>query len=114
MEQINIFSGDRIISSIFAGSSMEGLERCLEAYDSVFVVMDRAVAMECPSAAVVAEMMNRRGAPGMLVFKSILADFFEQMHKAGQMAAFCAQDLRKDAARAFVERMLAQFGIKED
>lgn len=67
MEQINIFSGERIISSIFAGSSMEGLERCLEAYDSVFVVMDRAVAMECPSAAVVAEMMNRRGAPGMLV-----------------------------------------------
>ena len=47
--------------------SIEELESLLEAYDSVFAVMDRAVAMECPASVRLAEILNTRSVPGMLV-----------------------------------------------
>lgn len=67
MERIDIYSGEKVISQILVEDGMAGLERCLEPYDSVYVVMDANVAMKCPSAAEIAEMLNRRGVPGMLV-----------------------------------------------
>ena len=67
MEQINICSGDRIISRIMVGQTSADLESCLERYPHVFAVMDSNVAMNCPAAMEMAEIMNRRGVPGKLV-----------------------------------------------
>ena len=67
MEQINIYSGERIISRIMVGETMEGLEIALEKYPHVFAVMDDNVAMHCPVAAEIAGIMNRKGVPGKLI-----------------------------------------------
>ena len=67
MEQINLKENERIISRIFIDEGIERLEACLEPYRHVFVVMDSNVAMNCPAAYEVSQMMNRRGVPGMLV-----------------------------------------------
>jgi len=67
MEQINIYSGERVISRIVVERTVAALEPCLEKYQHVFVVMDSNVAMNCPSAAQIAQIMNRKGAPGRLV-----------------------------------------------
>ncbi len=67
MEHINIYSGERIISRIMVGQTSADLEACLERYPRVFAVMDSNVAMNCPAAMEMAEIMNRRGVPGKLV-----------------------------------------------
>ena len=67
MEQINLKENERIISRIFIDEGIERLEACLEPYKHVFVVMDSNVAMKCPAAYDMSQMLNRRGAPGMLV-----------------------------------------------
>ena len=67
MEQINIYSGERVISHIVVERTVAALEPCLEKYQHVFVVMDSNVAMNCPAAAQIAQIMNRKGAPGRLV-----------------------------------------------
>lgn len=67
MEPIKIYSGDEVVSRIYVEDGIEGLEGCLEGYQHVFVVMDGNVAMNCPAAYEVSQMLNRRGVPGMLV-----------------------------------------------
>lgn len=67
MEQISIIENEKVISRILIHESVERLEACLEPYKHVFVVMDSNVAMNCPAAYEVSQMMNRRGVPGMLV-----------------------------------------------
>jgi 3-dehydroquinate synthetase len=67
MEQINIYSGERVISRIVVERTVAALEPCLEKYQHVFVVMDSNVAMNCPAAAQIAQIMNRKGAPGRLI-----------------------------------------------
>ena len=67
MEQINIYSGERIISRIMVEETIADLERCLERYPHVFAVMDANVAMNCPASAEMAEIMNRKGVPGKLI-----------------------------------------------
>lgn len=67
MEQINIYSGERIISRIMVEETIGELERCLERYPHVFAVMDANVAMNCPASAEMAEIMNRKGVPGKLI-----------------------------------------------
>ena len=67
MEHINIYSGERIISRIMVGQTSADLEACLERYPHVFAVMDSNVAMNCPAAMEMAEIMYRRGVPGKLV-----------------------------------------------
>lgn len=67
MDSINIYSGAKVISRVFVEDGIAGLEKCLESYEHVFVVMDDNVAMNCPAAFEVSQMLNRRGAPGMLV-----------------------------------------------
>ena len=67
MECVEIYSGEEVISKVLVGGDVEGVEAVLESYPQVFVVMDREVAMECPAAVGLAEIMNRRSVPGMLV-----------------------------------------------
>lgn len=67
MEQINIYSGERIISRIMVEETISDLEKCLERYPHVFAVMDANVAMNCPASAEMAEIMNRKGVPGKLI-----------------------------------------------
>lgn len=67
MEQINLKENEKVISRILIHESVERLEACLEPYKHVFVVMDSNVAMNCPAAYEVSQMLNRRGVPGMLV-----------------------------------------------
>ena len=67
MEQINIYSGERIISRIMVEETIGDLERCLDRYPHVFAVMDANVAMNCPASAEMAEIMNRKSVPGKLI-----------------------------------------------
>ena len=67
MDSIKIYSGEEAISRVLMAQGIEELESLLEAYDSVFAVMDRAVAMECPASVRLAEILNTRSVPGMLV-----------------------------------------------
>ena len=67
MECVEIYSGEDVISKVLVGGDVEGVEAVLESYPQVFVVMDREVAMECPAAVSLAEIMNRRSVPGMLI-----------------------------------------------
>lgn len=70
MDQINIYSADQIISRIFVAKEIEALEECLQRYPHVYAVMDSNVAMNCPAATRMAEIMNRKGIPGMLIDSS--------------------------------------------
>lgn len=67
MDKINIYSGDEVISSILVEDTLAGLQRALAPYKSVYAVMDKAVAMDCPAAAQLADILNCYGVPGMLV-----------------------------------------------
>lgn len=67
MEEIDIYSADEVISRIYVEDDIEMLEDCLEQYPHVFAVMDKYVAMQCPVAAQIAEIFNRRGVPGKLI-----------------------------------------------
>lgn len=67
MEQINVYEGEQVISRILVEDGIEGLEACLEQYRYVFVIMDSNVAIACPAAYEMSQMLNRRGVPGMLV-----------------------------------------------
>ena len=67
MDQINIYSEGEVISRVFVEEEIAALDACLQGYGRVFAVLDRNVAMQCPVAAELAQMLNRRGVPGMLV-----------------------------------------------
>ena len=67
MEQINIYDGEQVVSRILVEEGVERLEACLEQYEHVYTVMDENVAMKCYAAGSIADMLNRRGVPGMLV-----------------------------------------------
>ena len=67
MEQINIYSGDKVIGRVIVEAGIEYLETCLERYPHVFAVMDSNVAMNCPAAMQMAQIMNRKGVPGKLI-----------------------------------------------
>lgn len=67
MEQINVYSNNEVISKVIVENGVDALEACLESYCHVYVVMDSNVAMSCPAAYGMSQMLNRRGAPGMLI-----------------------------------------------
>ena len=48
MEQINVYSGKKVISRIITADNINGLGRCLEPFRHVFAVVDRSVAVGCP------------------------------------------------------------------
>lgn len=70
MDQINIYSSGKAISRVFVEEDIQGLEDHLSSYGHVFAVMDSNVAMHCPAAQELAQMLNRMGVPGMLVTAS--------------------------------------------
>ena len=72
MEEILIKSGEKVLSRVFVEDCIEALEDCIEDYPHVFAVMDADVAMKCPAASQIAEVMNRRGVPGKLATFLIL------------------------------------------
>lgn len=67
MNEIDIYSGDEVISRIYVADGIDRVEGILQQYDKVFAVMDRSVAMKCPAAMRLAEIMNRKHVPGMLI-----------------------------------------------
>ena len=67
MEQINIYSGKDVISRVLIDNDVETLASVLEPYKRVYAVMDRSVAMNCPASVAIADILNEKGAPGMLV-----------------------------------------------
>lgn len=62
MEQINVYSGKKVISRIVAESGLKGLGACLEPYRYVFAVIDRNVADKCPAIIQIQDLLNRRDA----------------------------------------------------
>lgn len=93
MEQVNIYSGSEPISRIIIGQDVEGVGELLDCYGHVFAVMDGAVAMECPAAVRVAEILNRRSVPGMLV------DATEQTKTMDTVMEICSWLLEQGADR---------------
>lgn len=67
MDEINICSSGRVISRVFVGDGIAALEEHLAPYRHVFAVMDSNVAMQCPVAQEIAEIMNHKGVPGKLI-----------------------------------------------
>lgn len=67
MKEIDIYSEDKVISRILVAEGIEGIEQVLKPYRKVFAVMDKAVALDCPAATVLAAVMNRKNVPGMLI-----------------------------------------------
>ena len=67
MEEVNVYSGNEVISRVIVQEDVEGIECLLNSYDNIYAVMDGSVAMQCPAALAIAEILNRRSAPGMLL-----------------------------------------------
>ncbi len=93
MDQINIYSDKDVISRIIVRDGLDGLETALASYDKVYAVMDRAVAMDCPAAASLAEILNSRSVPGMLV------DAHESVKTMDTVMTICAWLLEQGADR---------------
>ena len=93
MDKINIYSGGKVISSILLEDTIAGLQRALVPYKRVYAVMDNAVAMECPAAAQLAEIMNNRGVPGMLI------DAYESTKTMDTVMSICSWLLEQGADR---------------
>lgn len=67
MKQINICSGDAVISRILVEDGLEALNSALSFYGRVYAVMDKTVAMNCPASLRIADILNEKGVPGMLI-----------------------------------------------
>lgn len=67
MDKVEIRKGDSVLSRAYVADSIDALEACLAPYHHVFAVMDRSVAVHCPASVRMAEIMNRKGIPGMLI-----------------------------------------------
>lgn len=67
MSEISICSSGKTISRVFVEEEIGGLESHLANYRHVFTVMDSNVAMQCPAAQELAQIMNRKGVPGKLI-----------------------------------------------
>jgi len=93
MDQIGIYSGEEIIGKVLIAPDIDGVETVLGAYDKVYAVMDREVAMECPSAVRLAEILNIRSVPGMLVEAS------EELKTMDTVMEICSWLLEQGADR---------------
>lgn len=67
MEQINIYSGKKVISRIVTGDGFRGLEACLEPFRSIYAIVDRNVSEKCPAMSQLTEVLKRRNAKVRLV-----------------------------------------------
>lgn len=93
MEQINIYSGKEVISRVLIDNDVETLASVLEPYKKVYAVMDRSVAMDCPMSLAIAEVLNSKGAPGMLL------DASEQEKTIETVMKICSWLLEQGADR---------------
>ena len=93
MEQINVYSDEKVISRILVENGLEALAAELAAYDKVYAVMDGEVADNCPAAAVIADVLNQKGAPGMLI------DAYEGAKTMGAVMDICGWLLDEGAGR---------------
>ena len=93
MEQINVYSDEKVISRILVENGLEQLAVELAAYDKVYAVMDGEVADNCPAAAVIADVLNQKGAPGMLI------DAYEGAKTMGTVMDICGWLLDEGAGR---------------
>ena len=93
MDQINIFSGEEIISKVLMADGLTALGDILKSYDKVFAVMDDSVAENCPYAAQIAEILNEKGAPGMLI------EATEGNKRIGAVMDICEWLLEQEADR---------------
>ena len=67
MKHIDIHSGGVVISRILVADGLDSLDDALRLYDKVYVVMDKTVAMNCPASLRIADILNEKGVPGMLI-----------------------------------------------
>ena len=67
MELLNIYDGGQVISRVYISADVQQVEELISGYKNVFAVMDSEVAMNCPAAVALADILNRRSVPGMLV-----------------------------------------------
>lgn len=93
MNQINIFSSEEVISRILIDNGLDSLAEALKPYPKVYAVMDSEVAANCPSAARIADILNEKGAPGMLV------DAYESAKTIGTVMDICSWLLEEGADR---------------
>lgn len=93
MEQIDIFSAEQVISRILIEDGLDSLADALRAYPNVYAVMDSEVAANCPAAARIADILNEKGAPGMLV------DAYESAKTMGTVMDICSWLLEEGADR---------------
>ncbi len=93
MEQINVYSGKKVISRIIAESGLKGLVACLEPYRYVFAVIDRNVADKCPAIIQIQDLLNRRDAKIKLVEAS------EEAKTMDAVLDICAWLLENNADR---------------
>ena len=67
MKHIDIYSGGVVVSRILVADGLDSLDDALRLYDKVYVVMDKTVAMNCPASLRIADILNEKGVPGMLI-----------------------------------------------
>ena len=88
-----MYSDEKVISRILVENGLEQLAAELSAYDKVYAVMDGEVADNCPAAAVIADILNQKGAPGMLI------DAYESGKTMGTVMDICGWLLDEGAGR---------------
>ena len=88
-----MYSDEKVISRILVENGLEALAAELSAYDKVYAVMDAEVADNCPAAAVIADVLNQKGAPGMLI------DAYEGGKTMGTVMDICGWLLDEGAGR---------------
>ncbi len=93
MEQIDIFSAEQVISRILIEDGLDSLADALRSYPNVYAVMDSEVAANCPAAARIADILNEKGAPGMLL------DAYESSKTMGTVMDICSWLLEEGADR---------------
>lgn len=67
MEEINIYSGKKVISRIVTAEGIKGLDACLKPYRHIYAVIDRNVAEKCPASSQMMRMLEDRQARVRLV-----------------------------------------------
>lgn len=67
MEEINIYSGKKVISRIVTAEGIKGLDACLKPYRHIYAVIDRNVAEKCTASSQMMRMLEDRQARVRLV-----------------------------------------------
>ncbi len=77
MDQINIYSGNEVISRVIAADGIAVLEECLCPYDHIFAVVDANLGRGCPVTGEIGGILERRKAETLLIEASETAKTME-------------------------------------